>query len=138
MYVPSLPSGIRSLILAPSIFSQTPSPDCVLLLPLDVTCNYLLPFSTYSTYVHPTIAADTPSVPAGKTPLTCLASAFFRCTRHVMCAYGRDGVEPHDIAAVWAAIAHPPRLERAAPRYAAADSRWNSVSCPTSRGCRPE
>ncbi|KAH9171185.1 nucleoside hydrolase [Lactarius sanguifluus] len=49
---------------------------------------------------------DTPSVLAGKTPLT-----------HFSSATGLDGMELHDIAAVWAAIAHPPGLEGAAPGW---------------------
>ncbi|KAH8993484.1 nucleoside hydrolase [Lactarius akahatsu] len=89
----------------------------VLLLPLDVTCPHTLPFSAYSKYVDPAFAEDTPSVPAGKTPLTHFSSAFFRRTRHVMRAYGLDGVELHDIAAVWAAIMHPPGLEGTAPGW---------------------
>ncbi|KAH9008454.1 nucleoside hydrolase [Lactarius hengduanensis] len=89
----------------------------VLLLPLDITCPHTLPFSAYSKYVDPTFAEDAPSVLAGKTPLAHFSSAFFRRTRHVMRAYGLDGVELHDIAAVWAAITHPPGLEGAAPGW---------------------
>jgi len=90
----------------------------VLLLPLDITCSHFLPFPTYATHVDPVFATDTPSVPEGKTPLTHFSSAFFRRMRHVMRAHGLDGIELHDIAAVWAAIAHPPGLEGAAPGWA--------------------
>ncbi|KAH9032452.1 nucleoside hydrolase [Lactarius pseudohatsudake] len=89
----------------------------VLLLPLDITCPHTLPFSAYSKYVDPTFAEDTPSVLAGKTPLTHFSSAFLRRTRRVMRAYGQDGMKLHDIAAVWAAITHPPGLEGAAPGW---------------------
>ncbi|KAI9437595.1 nucleoside hydrolase [Lactarius indigo] len=89
----------------------------VLLLPLDITRSHILPFSAYSKYVDPTFAEDTPSVPAGKTPLTHFSSAFFRRTRHVMRALGLDGMELHDIAAVWAAITHPPGFKGAAPGW---------------------
>ncbi|KAH9032457.1 nucleoside hydrolase [Lactarius pseudohatsudake] len=89
----------------------------VLLLPLDITCLHTLPFSAYSKYVDPTFAEDTPSVLAGKKPLTHFSSAFFRRTRRVMRGFGLDGMELHDIAAVWAAITHPPGLEGAAPGW---------------------
>ncbi|KAH8996418.1 nucleoside hydrolase [Lactarius hatsudake] len=89
----------------------------VLLLPLDITRPHTLPFSAYSKYVDPAFAEDTPSVLAGKKPLTHFSSAFFRRTRHVMRAHGLGGMELHDIAAVWAAITHPPGLEGAAPGW---------------------
>src|SRR6266702_1514204 len=101
----------------------------VLLLPLDITCPHLLPFATYSTYVDPAFATDTPSVPAGKTLLTHFASAFFRRTRHVMRAYGLDGMQLHDIAAVWAAITHPPGLEGAAPGWTVRRRRFEMERC---------
>ncbi|KAI0301088.1 Inosine/uridine-preferring nucleoside hydrolase domain-containing protein [Multifurca ochricompacta] len=87
----------------------------VLLLPLDITTTHLLPFVTYTTYVDPTFAADTPSVAVGKTPLAHFTSAFLRRPRAVMRGFGRDGIKLHDITAVWAAIAHPPGLEGTAP-----------------------
>ena len=89
----------------------------VLLLPLDITCSHLLPFATYTTHVDPTFETGAPSVPTGKKPLTHFSSAFFRRMRHVMRAHGLDGMELHDIAAVWAAITHPPELEGAAPGW---------------------
>ena len=89
----------------------------VLLLPLDITSSHVLPFVTYSTHVDPTFATDTPSIQAGKRPLTHFSSAFLRRMRHVMRAHGLDGMELHDIAAVWAAIAHPPGLEGPAPGW---------------------
>jgi hypothetical protein len=36
-----------------------------------------------------------------------------------MRAYGKDAMELHDIAAVWAAIAYPPGLEGSAPGWTA-------------------
>ena len=92
-------------------------PERVLLLPLDITSSHVLPFVTYSTHVDPTFATDTPSIQAGKRPLTHFSSAFLRRMRHVMRAHGLDGMELHDIAAVWAAIAHPPGLEGPAPGW---------------------
>ncbi|KAH9055466.1 nucleoside hydrolase [Lactarius vividus] len=97
----------------------------VLLLPLDITCLHTLPFPAYSKYVDPAFAEDTPSVLAGKTPLTHFSSAFFRRTRHVMRARGQDGMELHDIAAVWAAITHPPGLEGAAPGWIVRQRRFD-------------
>lgn len=89
----------------------------VLLLPLDITASHLFPFCSYATHIDPAFAEDRPSVAAGKTPLTHFTSAFLRRTRSVMRAYGLDGMELHDIVAVWAAIAHPPGLEGSAPGW---------------------
>ena len=91
----------------------------VLLLPLDITSTHLLPFSTYTTHIDPAFATDRPSVPTAKTPLTHFTSAFLRRACSVMRAYGRDAIQLHDIAAVWAAIAHPPGLEGSAPGWTA-------------------
>lgn len=91
----------------------------VLLLPLDITSTHLLPFSTYTTHIDPAFATDRPSVPTAKTPLTHFTSAFLRRACSVMRAYGRDAMQLHDIAAVWAAIAHPPGLEGSAPGWTA-------------------
>ena len=111
-----------------SVTSRLPL-ERVLLLPLDVTCPHMLPFATYSTHVDPSFAEDTPSLPAGKTLLTHFTSAFFRRTRHVMRAYGLDGMQLHDIAAVWAAIAHPPGLEGAAPGWTVRQRRFEMERC---------
>ena len=104
-------------------------PERVLLLPLDITNSHLLPFSTYSTHVDPAFASDTPSIPADKTPLTHFSSAFLRRTRHVMRALGQDGMQLHDIAAVWAAIAHPPGLEGAARGWTVRRRRFEMERC---------
>ena len=92
-------------------------PASVLLLPLDITTSHLLPFSGYTTHIDPSFAADRPSVSTDKPPLSHFTSAFLRRTRSVMRTFGRDAMELHDIAAVWAAIAHPPRLEGPAPGW---------------------
>lgn len=89
----------------------------VLLLPLDITCSHLLPFSGYATHIDPSFAADRPSVSTDKPHLSHFTSAFLQRTRNVMRAFGRDAMELHDIAAVWAAIAHPPGLEGPAPGW---------------------
>lgn len=89
----------------------------VLLLPLDITSTHLLPFSSYTACIDPAFAIDRPSVPTAKTHLTHFTSAFLRRTRGVMCAYGKDAMELHDIAAVWAAIAYPPGLKGFAPGW---------------------
>lgn len=91
----------------------------VLLLPLDITTTHLLPFSSYAERVDPAFAIDSPSVPTAKTHITHFTSAFFRRTRSVMRAFGRDAMELHDIVAVWAAIAHPPGQEGSAPGWSA-------------------
>lgn len=91
----------------------------VLLLPLDITSTHLLPFSSYITHIDPAFAIDRPSIPAAKTPVTHFTSAFLRRTRSVMRAYGKDAMELHDIAAVWAAIAYPPGPEVSAPGWTA-------------------
>lgn len=91
----------------------------VLLLPLDITSTHLLPFSSYTTHIDPAFAIDRPSIPAAKTPVTHFTSAFLRRTRSVMRAYGKDAMELHDIAAVWAAIAYPPGPELSAPGWTA-------------------
>jgi hypothetical protein len=49
--------------------------------------------------------------------------------RHVMRAHGLDGLELHDIAAVWAAIAHPPGLEGAAPGWTVRRRRFEMERC---------
>jgi len=90
----------------------------VLLLPLDITTFHVLPFSSYVAHVDPSFAADQPSVPTGKTPLSHFTSAFLRRMRGIMLASGRDGLELHDIVAVWAAIAHPPGSEGPTPGWA--------------------
>ena len=87
----------------------------VLLLPLDITSAHLLPFRSYTTRIDPAFAIDRPPVP--KTPLTHFTSAFLRRTRGVMRAFGKDAMELHDIAAVWAAIAYPPEQEGSAPGW---------------------
>jgi hypothetical protein len=89
----------------------------VLLLPLDITSNHTLPFSSYIARVDPAFATDGPSIPTAKTPLTHFTSAFLRRTRGVMRAYGKDAMELHDIVAVWAAIAYPPELEGPVPGW---------------------
>jgi len=89
----------------------------VLLVPLDLTSTHLLPFSGYATHIDPSFAADRPSVSTDKSPLSHFTSAFLRRTRNVMRAFGQDAMELHDIAAVWAAIAHPPGLEGPAPGW---------------------
>ena len=101
----------------------------MLLLPLDITRSHFLPFSTYSTYVDPAFASDTPSILSDKTQLTHFSSAFLRRTRHVMRARGVDGIKLHDIAAVWAAIAHPPVLEGAAPGWTVRRRRFEMERC---------
>jgi len=92
-------------------------PARVLLVPLDLTSTHLLPFSGYATHIDPSFEADRPSVSTDKSPLSHFTSAFLRRTRNVMRAFGQDAMELHDIAAVWAAIAHPPRLEGPAPGW---------------------
>ena len=104
-------------------------PERVLLLPIDITASHFLPFATYSTYVDPTFATDTPSVQVGKTPLTHFSSAFFRRMCHVMRAHGLNGMELHDIAAVWAAITHPPGLEGTAPGWTVRRRRFEMERC---------
>jgi hypothetical protein len=75
------------------------------------------PFAGYTARIDPSFAADGPSVPTGKTPVTHFTSAFLRRTRSVMRTRGLDSMQLHDITAVWAAIAHPPWLEAPAARW---------------------
>jgi hypothetical protein len=90
----------------------------VLLLPLDITTSHLLPFIGYATHIDPSFLADRPpSIDNLMPPLSHFTSAFLRRTRNVMRTYGQDAMELHDIAAVWAAIAHPPGLEGPAPGW---------------------
>ena len=89
----------------------------------------MFPFP-YLFYIRrPYPATDTPSAPAGKTSLTHFSSAFFRRMRHVMRAHGLEGMELHDIAAVWAAIAHPPGLEGTAPGWTVRRRRFEMERC---------
>jgi hypothetical protein len=109
------PFAVDEVLISP--VTRVP-PARVLLVPLDITTFHALPFSSYIAHVDPSFAADQPSVPTGKTPLAHFTSAFLRRTRGIMRASGRDAVELHDIAAVWAAIAHPPGSEKPTPGWA--------------------
>ena len=120
------PFAVAEVLTSPT--TRLP-PERVLLLPIDITASHFLPFATYSTYVDPTFATDTPSVQVGKTPLTHFSSAFFRRMCHVMRAHGLNGMELHDIAAVWAAITHPPGLEGTAPGWTVRRRRFEMERC---------
>lgn len=110
------PHAVNEVLISPT--TRLPLAR-VLLLPLDITTNHLLPFFSYTSRIDPAFAIDRPSVPTAKTHLTHFTSAFLRRTRGVMRAYGKDAMELHDIAAVWAAIAYPPGLEGSAPGWTA-------------------
>lgn len=93
-----------------------PSPiplDRFLLLPLDITTPHQLPFPVYQSCVDPTFSASAQSgaQAAGRSPLVYFTSAFFERTREVMLSFGNDGMELHDIVAVWCAIQNPPPPE---------------------------
>ncbi|KAI0267014.1 nucleoside hydrolase [Gloeopeniophorella convolvens] len=118
------PSAEFNFFADPYAVAETLTPDNsgiplsrVLLLPLDITTAHLLPFTSYATNIDPTFDVDAPSVASGKTPLAHFTSSFLQRTRTVMRSFGRDAMELHDIAAVWAAIAHPPGLQGPAPGW---------------------
>ena len=82
--------------------------DRFLLLPLDITTPHELSFPLYAEKIDPTFSTSArPSQPAGKPPLVHFTSAFLERTREVMCEFGKDALELHDIAAVWCALANP-------------------------------
>jgi hypothetical protein len=82
-----------------------------LLLPLDVTTPHQLPFPYYTAHVDPTfVSTAVPSKSQDKSPLTHFTSSFLERTREIMLEFGCDGMELHDIVAVWCAIENPPVL----------------------------
>jgi len=79
------------------------------MLPLDITTPHELSFPLYRDIVDPTFSdTSTPSRPFNKTPLVHFTSSFLEKTRENMLQFGKDGMELHDIVAVWCAIENPP------------------------------
>ncbi|TEB37508.1 nucleoside hydrolase [Coprinellus micaceus] len=85
--------------------------DRVLILSLDITTPHELPFPLYTKFVDAEfVSTQKPSSPDSKPPVTHFTSSFLERTREIMLEFGKDGMELHDIAAVWAALANPPSL----------------------------
>jgi hypothetical protein len=83
----------------------------VLILSLDITTPHELPFPLYTKFVDAEfVSTQKPSSPDSKPPVTHFTSSFLERTREIMLEFGKDGMELHDIAAVWAALANPPSL----------------------------
>ena len=95
-------------LLCPSEPTQGLPLDRFLLLPLDITTPHELPFPLYAARIDNTFRdTSAPSRAADKPPLVHFTSAFLERTREVMCEFGKDAMELHDIAAVWCALADP-------------------------------
>ena len=103
------PFAVRELIL-PSEEGEARLPlDRFLLLSLDITTNHELPFPLYQQLVDPAFSSSfQPSIQSGKAPLHHFTSSFLERTREIMVEFGKDGMEMHDVVAVWCAIENPP------------------------------
>ncbi|KAK2467831.1 hypothetical protein APHAL10511_000126 [Amanita phalloides] len=103
------PFAVRHLLL-PSEDGETCLPlDRFLLLSLDITTDHELSFPLYQKLVDPSFSSSLqPSMPSDKAPLHHFTSSFLEQTREVMIQFGKDGMELHDIVAVWCAIENPP------------------------------
>ena len=101
-------------MLTPAIPDQGFPHERFILVPLDVTIPHELPFPVYKTEVDPEFeSTSSPSISAGKPPLSHFTSAFLERTREVMLSFGKDVMELHDPVAVWFAIENPPGKESA-------------------------
>jgi len=100
------PFAARELLL-PGDDGKAPMPlDRFLLASLDITTSHDLPFADYQSLVDPSFAPSQQSV--DRLPLTHFTSSFLERTRQIMLTFGKDGMELHDIVAVWCAIDNPP------------------------------
>ncbi|ETW80919.1 hypothetical protein HETIRDRAFT_427781 [Heterobasidion irregulare TC 32-1] len=80
----------------------------ILILPLDITTLHELPFPLYISRVDPAFDPVKLSVAADKDPMQHFTSAFLQRTREIMRGFGKDAMELHDVAAMWAAVLNPP------------------------------
>ena len=78
------------------------------MLPLDITTVHELPFPLYTSRVDPAFDPVKISVAADKGSMQHFTSAFLQRTREIMRGFGKDAMELHDVAAVWAAVLNPP------------------------------
>lgn len=103
------PFAVRELLL-PSEDGETRLPlDRFLLLSLDITTDHELSFPLYRQLIDPAFSSSLqPSVQSGKAPLHHFTSSFLERTREIMLQFGKDGMEMHDVVAVWCAIENPP------------------------------
>jgi len=103
------PFAVRELLL-PSEDGETRLPlDRFLLLSLDITTDHELSFPLYRQLVDPAFSSSLqPSVQSGKAPLHHFTSSVLERTREIMLQFGKDGMEMHDVVAVWCAIENPP------------------------------
>lgn len=103
------PFAVRELIL-PSEGGESRLPlDRFLLLSLDITTDHELPFPLYQQLVDPAFSSSLqPSIQNDKAPLHHFTSSFLERTREIMLEFGKDGMEMHDVVAVWCAIENPP------------------------------
>ena len=75
---------------------------------MDITTVHELPFPLYISRVDPAFDPVKLSVAADKDPMQHFTSAFFQRTREIMRGFGKDAMELHDVAAMWAAVLNPP------------------------------
>ncbi|ETW80657.1 hypothetical protein HETIRDRAFT_123134 [Heterobasidion irregulare TC 32-1] len=80
----------------------------VLMLPLDITTVHELPFPLYTSRADRAFDPVKISVAADKGPMQHFTSPFLQRTREIMRGFGKDAMELHDVAAVWAAVLNPP------------------------------
>ncbi|KAF8722186.1 hypothetical protein AX14_009981 [Amanita brunnescens Koide BX004] len=103
------PFAVRELLL-PSEDGETRLPlDRFLLLSLDITTEHELSFPLYRQFVDPAFSSSSqPSIQGSKAPLQHFTSSILERTREIMLQFGKDGMELHDVVAVWCAIENPP------------------------------
>ena len=75
---------------------------------MDITTLHELPFPLYISRVDPAFDPVKLSVAADKDPMQHFTSAFLQRTREIMRGFGKDAMELHDVAAMWAAVLNPP------------------------------
>ena len=103
------PFAVRELLL-PGDDGKTRMPlDRFLLAGLDITTSHELPFADYQSLVDPSFAPSQQGFThVDRLHLTHFTSSFLERTRQIMLTFGKDGMELHDVVAVWCAIDNPP------------------------------
>lgn len=121
------PYAVRDL-LTPDQPGQGLPIERFLLLPLDITTPHEMPFPFYKSKVDAAFeSTKAPSQPEGKPPLVHFTSSFLERTREIMCSFGKDAMELHDVVAVWCAIANPPVAEEAVGAIPRIQAGWQAT-----------
>lgn len=121
------PFAVKELLLPlPNSQKRTFPLDRFILLPLDVTTPHELRFPFYAHHVDPTFGR--PDKLQEVSPLVHFTSGFLERTREVMCEFGKDAMELHDIVAVWCAIENPPTLDGDSRTAPPLSTGWRTTS----------